>query len=76
MDQWFNRKFCDRCCKSLVDGFSMSCFNTDSLCFDCREEEHQHPDYQKAVDAELAALCSGNRNFEGIGSPDKNGRVK
>ena len=76
MDQWFNKKFCDRCHKSLADGFSMSRFNTDALCYDCLEEEHQHPDYQKAVDAELAALRSGNRNFEGIGWPGKNGRVK
>ena len=66
MDQWFNRKFCDRCCKPLTDGFSMSRFDTSVLCFDCLEEE-RHPDYQKAVDAELATLRSGNRNFEGIG---------
>ena len=54
----------------------MSRFNTDALCYDCLEAERQHPDYQKAVDAELAALHSGNRNFEGIGWPGKNGRVK
>lgn len=41
----FNKKFCDRCGKSLADGFSMSRFNTDALCFDCLEEERQHPDY-------------------------------
>jgi len=28
------------------------------------------------VDAELAALRSGNRNYEGVGWPGKNGRVK
>ena len=76
MDPWFNKKFCDRYGKSLADGFSMSRFDTSALCFDCLEEERQHPDYQKAVDAELAALHSGNRNFEGIGWPGKNGRVK
>ena len=54
----------------------MSRFDTSALCFDCLEEERQHPDYQKAVDAELAALRSGNCNFEGIGWPGKNGRVK
>ena len=47
MDPWFNKKFCDRCGKSLADGFSMSRFNTQALCFDCLEEEHQHPDYRK-----------------------------
>ena len=56
MDQWFNKKFCDRCGKSLADGFSMSRFDTSALCFDCLAEERQHPDYQKTVDAELAAL--------------------
>ena len=70
------KKICDRCGKSLADGFSMSCFNTDALCHECLEEERQHPDYQKAVDAELAALRSGNRNFAGLGWPGKNGRVK
>ena len=54
----------------------MSRFNTQALCHICLEEERQHPDYQKAVDAELAALRSGNRTFEGIGWPGKNGRVK
>ena len=54
----------------------MSRFNTDALCYDCLKAERQHPDYKKAVDAELAALRSGNRNFEGIGWPGKNGRVK
>jgi hypothetical protein len=54
----------------------MSRFNTQALCMDCLEEERQHPDYQKAMDAELAALRAGNRNFEGIGWPGKDGRVK
>ena len=73
MDPWFNKKFCDRCGKSLVDGFSMSRFNTDALCFDCLEEECQHLDFQKAVDAELAAIRSGNRNFEASDGPAKMG---
>ena len=67
MDPLFNKKFCDRCGKSLANGFSVSRFDTSALCFDCLEEERQHPDYQKAVDAELAALRSGNRNIEGDG---------
>lgn len=76
MDDFFNKKYCDRCGKSLKDGFTMSRFNTDAICYDCVEEEHEHPDYQKAVDAERAAIMAGNRNFEGIGWPGKNGRVK
>ena len=42
MDQWFNKKFCDRCHKSLADGFSMSRFNTDALCYDCLEIGRAH----------------------------------
>ena len=76
MDDWFNKRFCDRCRASLAEGFTMSRFNTQALCHKCLAEERQHPDYQKAVDAELAAIRSGNRNFEGIGWPGKNGRVK
>ncbi|NLK84248.1 MAG: hypothetical protein GX280_09275 [Lentisphaerae bacterium] len=56
--------------------FSSKLISYRALCFDCLEEERQHPDYQKAVDAELAALRSGNRNFAGLGWPGKNGRVK
>ena len=54
----------------------MSRFNTDAICMKCAEEERQHPDYKLAADAELAAVRSGNRNFEGIGWPGKNGRIK
>ena len=42
----------------------------------CAEEERNHPDYQKAADAELAAVKRGDTNFPGIGWPGKNGRVK
>ena len=54
----------------------MSRFNTDAPCLKCAEEERQHPDYQLAADIELAAVRAGNRNFEGIGWPGKNGRIK
>ena len=40
----------------------MSRFNTQALCHICLEEERQHPDYQKAVDAELAALRQNGRS--------------
>ena len=54
----------------------MSRFNTDALCMKCAEEERQHPDYQLAADIELAAVRAGDRNFEGIGWPGRNGRIK
>lgn len=76
MDEWFRKTHCDRCGGSLKGGFSMSRFDTSALCHRCLEEERQHPDYQLAADAELAAVKRGERNFPGIGWPGKNGRVK
>ncbi len=76
MDKFFIQKNCDRCGGSLADGRQMSRFNTDCLCHRCIEEEHQHPDYQKAAEVELAELRAGNRNYSGIGYPGKNGRVR
>ena len=76
MDGFFNKKRCDRCGAPLDGGFTMSRFNTDTLCMKCAEEERQHSDYQLAADAELAAVRSGNRNFAGLGWSGKNGRIK
>ena len=76
MDSFFQKTRCDRCGKTLAGGFTMSRFNTDAICMKCAEEERQHPDYQKAVDAEMAQVRAGNYNYEGIGWPGKNGRVK
>ena len=58
MDEWFNKKRCDRCGASLEGGFTMSRFATSALCMKCAEEECQHPDYQLATDIELAAVRS------------------
>ena len=73
MDPWFNKKFCDRCHKSLADGFSMSRFNTDALCYDCLEAERQHPDYQKAVDAELRHSAPATAILRASDGPAKTG---
>ncbi len=54
----------------------MSRFNTDVLCPACIEEERKHPDYEKATEAELAAVKRGERDFPGIGWPGKDGRIK
>jgi hypothetical protein len=67
MDNFFSKQTCDRCGGSLANGRTMSQFNTDCLCLKCAEEEKSHPDYHKAVDAELEAICNGNLNFPGIG---------
>ena len=75
-DKFFSQEKCDRCGGSLEHGRIMSRFDTSCLCLECEREEHQHPDYQKAADAELAAVRRGDMNFPGIGWPGKNGRVK
>jgi len=36
---------------------------------ECEDKEKAHPLYQKAVEAESAAVRQGNYNFEGIGKP-------
>lgn len=57
---------CDRCGKK-TNCFTMSMFNTDNICMECKEKEKQHPDYKKAVDADMAEIRKGNYNFQGIG---------
>ena len=74
-DRFFSQDRCDRYGGELK-GRTMSRFNTDSICIKCAEEERPPPDYQKAADAELAAVRHGDMNFPGIGWPGKNGRVK
>ena len=64
----FLQQFLDCSLKLLIDA--------SVLCLACEQEERQHPDYQKAADAELAAVRRGDMNFPGIGWPGKNGRVK
>jgi len=76
MDRFFTQKNCDRCGGSLEKGRQMSRFNQDCLCMDCIKKEKQHPDYEKAAAAELAAVKGGNRDFAGVGWPGENGRLK
>jgi ssDNA-binding Zn-finger/Zn-ribbon topoisomerase 1 len=73
-DRFFTAKECDRCGGELRVRH-MSRFNTDVLCPACIEEEKKHPDYEKAAEAELAAVRRGDMNFPGIGWPGKDGRV-
>ena len=75
-DKFLTATKCDRCGGSLEHGRIMSRFDTSCLCLACEREERQHPDYQKAADAELAAVRRGDMNFPGIGWPGKTGRVK
>ena len=75
MDDFYTKKKCDRCGGDLAIR-TMSRFNTDCICMKCAEDERKHPDYQKACDAERAAVLAGDRNYPGIGWPGINGRLK
>ncbi len=66
-DEFFSKRNCGRCGGLLANGRTMSRFNTDCICLKCAEAEKTHPDYQKAVDAEISAIRNGNLNFKGIG---------
>ena len=54
----------------------MSRFNTDCICIRCAEAEKSHPDYRKAVEAEMAEIRRGNFNFKGIGYDGGHGNGK
>ncbi len=57
---------CDRC-KRETDAHIMSMFNTDTLCFDCKDAEERDPRYDEALRAEEEACRRGDFNFPGIG---------
>lgn len=61
---------CDRCQKDVM-AFTGSFFNLQTICLDCAERERAHPDFQKAHDAEVAAVRAGDFNFRGIGLPNE-----
>ena len=69
IDPFYAQETCDRCNGSLADGRTMSMFNTDCICLKCKKKERNHPDYEKARNADIAAVKSGNYNFKGIGYP-------
>ena len=66
-DEFLTKTKCDRCGGSLDSGRIMSRFDTSCLCMRCAEAERHHPDYAKAVEAELAEIRRCNYNFKGIG---------
>lgn len=66
-DKFFTQQECDRCGGSLLGGRTMSMFNEDCICLSCAEAERKRADYEKAREAERAAVKAGNRNFKGIG---------
>lgn len=70
MDKFFTQPNCDRCGRSLKEGRTMSMFNEDCLCMECKDEERKRKDYKTAQDADIAEIKKGNYNFKGIGLGD------
>ncbi len=66
MNDFFNKRYCDRCGKSLENGRIMSMLNTECICLSCKEKEIKHPDYDRARQEELAEIRKGNMNYKGI----------
>ena len=60
---------CQRCGTSSIGICSVSRFNTDWLCEHCLVLEKEHPEYERAASAELAAVQRGNYSFPGVGCP-------
>ena len=66
-DRFFTQTTCDRCGGSLSGGRMMSMYNEQCICMACAEAEQKRTDYDKAREAERAAVKAGDRNFKGIG---------
>ena len=54
---------------------SVSYFNTEDICCDCKTDERQFPGYAAALAAEEAAVRSGDLNFTGVGLSDLDRQV-
>ena len=67
IDKFFTKKHCDRCKGSLDGGRTMSMYNEDCICIECKRKETQRDDYNKAIEADHAEIRKGNYNFKGIG---------
>jgi hypothetical protein len=59
---------CDRC-SNETRVTTMSYFNTDTICMDCKDKERKHPSFKHAQDTECEQVKRGNYNFPGIGKP-------
>ena len=60
---------CDRCGKETTT-HTVSMFNTDDICVECKAKERAHPMYETARQADYEAIKKGIYNFKGIGKPD------
>ena len=66
-DEFYTKKTCDRCGKSLKGGRVMSMFNQDCICLECKKLEERDPRYNEALQAVQEEIKKGNLNFKGIG---------
>lgn len=66
MKDFFHKTHCDRC-SALFGAHTMSKFNRDVICMDCKADERLAPGYAQASAAELAAVHSGQMNYPGVG---------
>jgi len=64
MREWDGR--CQQCYKE-TRAHIMSMYSTRLICLECKDEETKQPDYREAVDADIAAIKTGDFNFKGIG---------
>lgn len=60
-----NKTVCDRCGGSTNNITTMSIFNQDIICMDCKREEAKDPEYEAASRAEFDAVKRGIRNYPG-----------
>jgi hypothetical protein len=47
--------------------YTMSMFNTEEICMDCKAAEEMRPDYKDAVQTDEQAIRRGDFNFPGMG---------
>lgn len=57
---------CQRC-GNETKAHTVSMFNTQTICLECKAIERTHPRYEEACKAELEAVRNGDYNFPGIG---------
>lgn len=67
-NRFFKATRCDRCSTDIArSGYTMSKFNTETICFACKDEEKLAPGYRAADDTETKAVLAGDYNFRGVG---------
>lgn len=60
-----NKDICDRCKGSTNNSTTMSIFNEDVICMDCKEKEKKDPEYKAACEEEREALRKGITDYKG-----------